>query len=61
MNGVNNSSSFFEAIFDGEIVEVELFDFSLCVVLCLASCGTLETKGGSGGIDRPELSLTLVK
>ena len=61
VNGVNNSSSFFEAFFDGEIVEVELFDFSLCVVLCLASCGTFEAKGCSGGINRPELGFALVK
>lgn len=61
VNRVNDSSGFFESFFDSEIVEIKFFDFSLCIILCLASGGALEAEGSAGRINRPQLSLALVE
>ena len=58
---MNDSSGFFESFLDTEIVEIKFFDFSLSIVLCLASGGALEAEGSAGGIDGPQLSLALVE
>jgi hypothetical protein len=61
VNGVNDSSGFFESFFHSEIVEIKFFDFGLCIILCLSGGGALEAEGSAGRIDSPQLSLALVK